>query len=799
MQKKGILTVKNSKSYIYVPEPSPGGALKDFFYGDDQAFKEHKSKLIERTSEISSEVGSRNTSNFATLVVKLKDEALAKSHRPTTALFNDKYPVIGGGELGELYIQVNSKSLPQLAERISQAKVQSDVKFNASGKVESKVGSLRSELSAIDDLDLFSPKNKCKLSNSELIRMLLEEGRELIVETFSPKENRTLNINEINELKKNLKINLKTKFVNFTDFSSSKYFSDNIISLSLVEMSSSPEQTINFIEELKINPIVKKIYPAPIISFSDMQKSPRETLENFPLPIEGKTYPKVALIDSGIRSSLLKHWVKEKSDSLGEESISEFHADEMASILIGSKYLNGIQELEDDGCEIYDIWIPSTAEQFDEEFGHFDEFSDWLYLEVQSARELGYRVYSMSINFEIPVSEHEYSIMASRLDKISNKFDVIFILSIGNLENRMCRPEWPKTDAEVFKMLARYKYPDKILQPSECVTALSVGAINHIDNNLVLSGVPSRYTRRGPSTAYGVKPDVVHFGGIGDNSGSGIKTLDGMNNVLHHSYGTSLSAPHVAKTIACIDQLSNGELPITTLKALILHHSTTPKQMQSKELKKEAREFIGYGLVNNSKHIIESEESSFTFVFESSLKRSQIAEFKFNWPQSLLSENQKCKGNIRMTLVYTPPIDRSFGQEYVRANVEASLQQENIEKNGKHKFKKEVHSIWDTKLGDEAAYEKNLIKHGFKWWPSKVYQRESKAGFGNTSNWRLRVTSQVRDGVDYPEEGINFTVIITIRDQTNISQKVYQEMYGNLKSIGVELDEIQVTNEVRIP
>ncbi|WP_211305466.1 hypothetical protein [Xenorhabdus cabanillasii] len=45
-------------------------------------------------------------------------------------------------------------------------------------------------------------------------------------------------------------------------------------------------------------------------------------------------------------------WVSEKSDALGTRDIEDFHADEMASILIGSKHLNSDYDfLEDNGCE----------------------------------------------------------------------------------------------------------------------------------------------------------------------------------------------------------------------------------------------------------------------------------------------------------------------------------------------------------------------------------------------------------------------------------------------------------------
>ncbi|MGL4337965.1 MAG: S8 family serine peptidase [Turicibacter sp.] len=795
--KKGILKVKNTKSYVYIPEPNVGGDNKDFCNGNDDEFAQHKYRLIEKTSQIANVVNGREVKNFATMVVKLKDEALAKSHRPTAALFNEKYPVIGGGKIGELYVQVNSKSLPHLAERLSQAKIESDVKIDKNGNIKPKVGILRSEISAIEDIDIFDNKMKSRLSNLELLNILTSGRKELIVELFTPAENGTLSESEIAKLTDSLMVFLNEALDGTLRVGRSNYFSDNVVSLTFSELNLNNKDLLNFIDELKANPVVRSIYPSPSIGFSDSKNIQHELVSAFPQPAAGISYPKVGLIDCGIRSPLLKNWVKDISEALGDEYISDFHADEMASILIGSKYLNSLPCLEDDGCEIYDIWVPSSVDSFDDNFRDFEQFSDWLYLEIQAAKGAGYRVFSMSINFTAHVDECNYGLLASRIDHISDDLGIIFVLSVGNLSSTSYRPEWPKPESEVFKMLARHKSNDRLLQPSECVSAISVGAINHIETASVINGTPTRYTLRGPSTAYGIKPDVTHYGGVADLYSSGLRTLNGRNEILNKSFGTSLAAPHVAKTLACLDRLSHEELSITALKALVVHNSEIPVQMASKELQKEAREFLGHGLPVSASQIIENEEHSFTLVFSESLKRGQIVDFNFSWPKSLLTPSGKCKGLIKMTLVYKPPINREFGSEYVRANVEASLQQEQI-KNGEFSFKKAVDSIWKTQLGEDATLEKNLIEHGFKWWPTKVYKRISKAGFGNSSNWRLRITSQVRDGESYPVDGIEFAVVVSIEDNTKNSTNIYQEMFQNLKSIGVEIEDVLVLEEIKI-
>jgi hypothetical protein len=795
MAKKAILRVKNSSDYVSTPIPIPGGEKKDFFNGDDKAFAEHKASLISAVSLISQEIGTRDCQSFATLKVTLKEEALAKSHRPTAALFNHKHPVVGGGDMGEVYVQTNSRSLPALSERITQAKTQSEVKFDKNGKVVPKVGVLRSEVSAIKSIGLLGGDDKSPLSDNEIFTEIFNSKRDLIIELFHPVISSSISSEEIRSLKNAFINDLCQTFKSFSYIPESNYFSDGLVTLSPLYFDG--DEVANLLVKLRASPLVRKFYPTPIISFSEVKADYSKKIYDFPKRDADRSYPKVILLDKGVRGELLKPWVRERADSLGDSTLSEYHADEMASLLVGSKFLNEKTYLEEDGCDIYDIWLPSNVDSFDEQFSSLSEFMDWLYLEIQSARDLGYRIVSMSINFQSVASDNEYSFLASRIDEISRKLDVLFIISTGNLEGKHYRPEWPKLDSDVFKMLARHRYDDKLLLPADSVSSITVGAINHVENELLTDGAPTRYTLRGPSTAYGIKPDLVHVGGIGDSTNSYFLTIDGLNQIHSTSQGTSIATPHVAKTFAVLDDVTDNQLSLNALKAMVLHSCSVPPCMSSKELKKEAREYLGFGFPCRSSDIISKDESSFSLLFESNLKRGQVAEFQFNWPKSLTTSDGKCKGSVKMTLVYEPPIDRDYGQEYIRANVNASLQQEKV-KGEERSFKKAVDSIWDTKLGEDSGYEKNLISHGFKWWPSKVYARQSSRGFGNTTNWRLSVKSQVRDGVSYPEAGINFAVIITIEDPTNKSQDVYNEVRYSLGQIGVDVEDVTIEQQVKV-
>ncbi|WP_050799170.1 hypothetical protein [Vibrio ichthyoenteri] len=232
MAKKAILRIKNSSSYISTPIPLANGSHKDFFNGDDQAFSSHKATLISSVSHISQEIGKRDCQSFATMKVTLKDEAIAKSHRPTSALFNHKHPVVGGGEMGEIYVQVNAKSLPILANRIAQAKVQSELKFDQYGKLVPKVGGLRSEVSAIQAIDLIGEKDRSPLNDSDILKEIINNKRDLIIELFHPAISESLPSNEIVNLKNSFVKDICKSLSSYKYIPESNYFSDSLVTLS---------------------------------------------------------------------------------------------------------------------------------------------------------------------------------------------------------------------------------------------------------------------------------------------------------------------------------------------------------------------------------------------------------------------------------------------------------------------------------------------------------------------------------------------------------------------------------------
>ena len=117
--------------------------------------------------------------------------------------------------------------------------------------------------------------------------------------------------------------------------------------------------------------------------------------------------------------------------------------------------------------------------------------------------------------------------------------------------------------------------------------------------------------------------------------------------------------------------------------------------------------------------------------------------FEFDWPQSLVDPSTgACFGEASATLVYEPPVDRAFGAEFVRVNLDAKLQQRHNRprKDGLPGFNDRFAQSFLPKTANQPVPEKELINQGLKWWPTKRYNaRFPESGLGESSQWRIEV------------------------------------------------------------
>lgn len=150
-----------------------------------------------------------------------------------------------------------------------------------------------------------------------------------------------------------------------------------------------------------------------------------------------------------------------------------------------------------------------------------------------------------------------------------------------------------------------------------------------------------------------------------------------------------------------------------------------------------------------------------------------------------------------MTLVYAPPLDPAFGAEFVRVNLEASLRQRQNRKNqdGQYGYINQVDARYLPNSSGLGIPEKALITHGLKWWPSKQYSRNLNER-GETSEWRLEVTSLVRAEAEFPVAGVPFAVLLTIRDPGG-TKPVFAEMRQSLQASRANAQDIKAAARLR--
>jgi hypothetical protein len=259
--------------------------------------------------------------------------------------------------------------------------------------------------------------------------------------------------------------------------------------------------------------------------------------------------------------------------------------------------------------------------------------------------------------------------------------------------------------------------------------------------------------------------------------------------------GTSYATPLVAKTAAALDHAIEGEVSRETLIGLLVHHAKIPEPLRAKAMEPLARHLVGFGMPLSADGMLEGSDHEITLVFASRIRTGQQMNFRFLWPTSLVGAEGKCRGAARLTLVSTPPLDQRFGDEFVRVNIDASLQQEDFNRNGEAGWRGRLDPIYLPGKGEAPAIEAELIEHGLKWSPVKAYAKAMPRGIGKSPNWRLSVGYLVRAGEVMSDEGVPFTAILTIADLEG-TRPVFNELRQSLLASDVQIADIRTAVRV---
>lgn len=826
MANNPIQIVLDSSNFINDWDRPAGGNKKDFFEGRDKEFFEHKQKIAKQLIAVEEKLTENVFSDVAYMKLILSPSALAKSHRPTKEIFQkERTPIVGGGDLGELYVEVRPATIDGLIEKVLSAEDETRYKADKNGEAKVNPSRIRSEVGAIEEIQQYSSSDKRAFSVTQGLEWISnpQTGGAYIIELFETPPPRqdfdTLPIykqrlfrsfeNGLAKLGKGLVasrlldggnsvpmigVRLEDSSlppnVQFAPTQSS--IKNQRRELNKVDLDIDRHgQLIDFLD---MHPLVKKILLPPVILKSDSTTRLRKgDIFKIPSPVKDKVYPKVGIVDGGL-SGLLNEWVEGRYDFLSPEDRDESHGTFIGGLLLAGNSLNGNQICKEvDGCKLIDIDILPKEDDFQSYYNNRPlEFFKELRIAVEQMKQQSdVRIFNFSLNIHEHVSSAGYSSAAKMLDRIAEEHDVIFVISAGNTHQNDIRKEWPKDATEALSILASSRN-DTIKTPAESCRNISVASVNPPNLRGVLPFAPSNYSCRGPGMRVGIKPDLAHVGGAGSKAGSGLLSFDLDGNIID-GCGTSFAVPNVAKTLACLDHEIEGYTSRETLMALALHQTILPEILIDKKLKNIVKNMVGFGIPGASHEILQTNDNSITLVFANRIKSGKKMSFKFVWPPSLVI-NGKCKGHARLTIVSTPPFDYKYGAEFARVNIEAYLRQEHLDKEGSS-YKGRLEPFYPPDKNENNLLERNLIENSFKWATSKVFAKTWKKGVGNTTNWALDVEYLAREGVGLPTEGIPFTVLLTISDPEG-ERPVFTEMHQMLKAMGVQIANIQTASRI---
>lgn len=415
--------------------------------------------------------------------------------------------------------------------------------------------------------------------------------------------------------------------------------------------------------------------------------------------------PVVCVIDSGVTpgNAFLQPVIKERlSRSFLKRATDNPHDQIGHGSGVGSLVAYYALNMAEGGENQASVWIAS-ARILNELNTIEDErlFSAVVREVVQHFVPLGIKIFNLSVNdFNLSWNQNakrttpRRSWTARAIDQISHEYDVVFVVSTGNL-----------MIVEVNDLLRSGKtYPAylsdedaSVRDPGQAALALTVGSV--VPTTLIVgpegrasafaeTGRPSPFTRVGPGIRNEIKPELVEYGGnyLFQEELRRVKTNPGLDVVmashqltpaLTRASGTSFAAARVSHKVARIlgDLRSVGVDPSAALlKAFAVNSATQPLAHESQDAFAEeltepenVRFLFGYGIPDHQRA---TDCGPYTVVLyhQGHIEPDSIIFFDVPIPASL-TNTARGKKRLTVTVVHTPQVQRWGLEEYLSAGL----------------------------------------------------------------------------------------------------------------------------------
>ncbi|QDV50093.1 S8 family peptidase [Gimesia fumaroli] len=398
--------------------------------------------------------------------------------------------------------------------------------------------------------------------------------------------------------------------------------------------------------------------------------------------------PIICIVDSGVSSGnpflepvtkdeMLKSFLKHSPDNPYDEN---GHGSGVASL--AAYYA---LDLNKGARNSGKAWIASArildaSNQLEEE----RLFSKVIEEVVKEFVPLGVRIFNLSVadlakkwNPDNKRTQPRTSWTARTLDRLSREFDIVFVVSTGNIPLNQIR-EYINSEVEYPSYLC--DSDSRILDPGQAGLALSVGSIapstlisQTADTAIALAFEPSPFTRSGPGIKEETKPDLVEFGGnllrsadplwVQSNLATNVVMASHqLSPAIAYDYGTSFAAPRVANKLAIVlnDLTDMGPANVSAplLKAFLINsagYRGDLNHLQEHLDRKRWLDVLGNGWPDAAR-ATECDDYSVILFHQGRLGADQVAFFEIPVPAQMIDSTAKKR--ITVTVVHDPEVQK---------------------------------------------------------------------------------------------------------------------------------------------
>ena len=711
----------------------------------------YRSRLSMQVTAIRTAIAPQiKTSGAAPVRVKLLSKATAKSHRPERLFSARSCPIVGAGNLGELFVKATLEGLDRLRTIID----------------DNTADLITKELSCVETIEPVTPVyRRSRLDAEELLRRSPRGKHGFITRVrlfnFGAHHGQTKLVEDFEITCRNHGITLR----NNRGYSPSSFtYEIECRDVEEVEVLSS----IVGVRSIAPMPVVRTIRPR-MFAAKPLPPLPRAESVAVDLPV-------VVVVDSGISDNNpgLESWVVGRDSYVAPQYRNPDHGSFVAGLICWGKQLNPtIAGLDNNPCGVFDLQVIPNDDPAKGPTSRLLESEFLVSLEDALQQHANkFKVWNLSLGTTTVCALDRFSKLAEELDNLQERYQVSFVISAGNY-NTLPLLDYPRAGKQV--------QAGRITTPADSVLGITVGAVSHVDykSKGPKKHHPSAFSRHGAGPNYVVKPDLVHYGGSCSTDLAqiaGIRSVNGTGST--ENFGTSFATPLVARTLAQIyHQVTPTPSPVLA-RALLTHHARDPRT--SLRVPDGDENFFGFGVPVPVPYCLECLPHTSTLVFDDVLRPGYFLEWDdFPYPPSLKRDG-KYFGEVWMTVAFAPARGERWGMEYCETHIEAHFgvyRKERYRDTGLVKPKlKFVGLVPPEHKNAGEHYESNQVARLRKWAPVRTYYGSMVNG-ERGERWRMMLRLLTRHRIEDQEafKPQPFSLIVTISDPKKTVQ-VYDEM-----------------------